>query len=81
MAISIGGRKYAEAHHIIPLGNPHRGPDIKENLLVLCPNHHVMLDYGAIELQTEKLFLLKNHNLQTRFITYHNEKIYGKVFV
>lgn len=36
---------YAEAHHIKPLGAPHNGPDVRENILCVCPNHHVLLDY------------------------------------
>src|SRR5690606_19162445 len=39
------GQRYAEAHHIKPLGSPHDGPDIMGNLICLCPNHHAMLDY------------------------------------
>lgn len=39
---------YAEAAHIRPLGAPHYGPDTLNNLLCLCPNHHVLLDYGGV---------------------------------
>jgi 5-methylcytosine-specific restriction enzyme A len=42
------GQFYAEAHHIRPLGNEHNGPDVVENVICVCPNHHVLLDYGAI---------------------------------
>jgi putative restriction endonuclease len=45
----VGGA-YAEAAHIRPLGAPHNGPDELENLLCLCPNHHVLLDRGAIQI-------------------------------
>lgn len=45
----VGG-PYAEAAHIRPLGAPHNGPDDMANLLCLCPNHHVMLDRGAIRI-------------------------------
>jgi len=38
---------YAEAAHIKPVGKPHNGPDRPENLLCLCPNHHLMLDKGV----------------------------------
>jgi putative restriction endonuclease len=41
---------YAEAAHIRPLGEPHRGPDSADNLLCLCPNHHVMFDMGAFSI-------------------------------
>ncbi len=33
-----------------PLGKPHEGPDTVENVLCLCPNHHVLFDRGAIGL-------------------------------
>lgn len=39
---------YAEGAHIRPLGRPHNGPDTPENVLCLCPNHHVQLDLGGI---------------------------------
>lgn len=38
---------YAEAAHIRPLGKPHNGPDTADNILCLCPNHHVLFDYGG----------------------------------
>lgn len=61
---------YAEAHHIKPLGTPHNGPDIPENILCLCPNCHVMLDYGAINLNKNQLMEIKDE-----FIEYHNNTI------
>lgn len=42
---------YAEAHHIKPLGAGHDGPDIKENLITLCPYHHAEFDYGVISIE------------------------------
>jgi len=38
---------YAEAAHIRPLGDPHNGPDTPDNILCLCPNHHVLFDHGV----------------------------------
>lgn len=38
---------YAEAAHILPLGAPHHGPDVLENVLCLCPNHHATFDLYA----------------------------------
>jgi putative restriction endonuclease len=38
---------YAEGAHIRPLGEPHNGPDQEDNVLCLCPNHHVLFDLGA----------------------------------
>ena len=39
---------YAEAAHIRPLGAPHNGPDTPDNILCLCPNHHVLFDHGRV---------------------------------
>jgi putative restriction endonuclease len=39
---------YAEGAHIRPLGRPHDGPDVQENILCLCPNDHVRFDYGDL---------------------------------
>lgn len=38
---------YSEAAHIRPLGAPHNGPDQEDNVLCLCPNHHVLFDLGG----------------------------------
>lgn len=73
------GRKYAEAHHIQPLGTPHNGPDKQENIICLCPNCHVKLDYGIIEIKYEKIFFIKGHNIHSDYIEYHNSKIYNKI--
>lgn len=47
------GRFYSEAAHIKPLGKPHDGPDKTDNLLVLCPNHHLQFDRGVLRLKVE----------------------------
>ncbi|MFG2643362.1 HNH endonuclease [Streptomyces sp. NPDC048370] len=44
---------YSEAAHIRGLGRPHNGPDVLENLLVLCPNHHVQFDGLALYIDAE----------------------------
>jgi hypothetical protein len=67
---------YAEAHHIMPLGTPHNGPDVRSNILCVCPNDHVFLDYGAIKLDATRL-----EGIGKEFIDYHNEIIYGKTLV
>jgi len=68
---------YSEAHHIIPLGTPHNGSDTPENIIVLCPNHHVMCDYGAIELSLKDIKQISNHAVSKKSIEYHNEVIRG----
>jgi 5-methylcytosine-specific restriction endonuclease McrA len=78
MTINLpSGERYSEAHHIIPLGSPHNGPDTPENIIVLCPNHHVMLDYGVIKLNAEIIVQKSGHKLSTQSINYHNQKIYS----
>ena len=71
----INGGRYAEVHHIQPLGAPHNGPDILENMLVLCPNHHAMCDLGAIRLSIKELRVSKNHPISLQRLEYHNVKI------
>ncbi|WP_431917725.1 HNH endonuclease [Micromonospora wenchangensis] len=39
---------YSEAAHIRGLGRPHEGLDQIDNMLCLCPNHHVQFDGFAI---------------------------------
>lgn len=71
------GKTYSEAHHIKPLGGNHKGPDIAANILVLCPNHHVQCDYGAIELSISKLRIHPKHQIDLEYIEYHNKNIYA----
>jgi len=73
-AIELGdGELYAEAHHIKPLGKPHCGPDVVENIICVCPNHHAQLDYGAIRLNKAMLTLVSGHNIDDEYIDYYNE--------
>lgn len=45
------GKPYSEAAHIDPISGRKANLDVKDNLLVLCANHHKMLDYGALEVE------------------------------
>ena len=38
---------YAETHHVRPR-NKHKGEDFWDNMIVLCPNHHVEFDNGVV---------------------------------
>ena len=83
---------YAESHHLRPMGSPHDGPDTPGNILVLCPNHHVMFDRGAAAVEPERLtivhhrpgifepskriYLAAPHNLARAHLLYHYEKIF-----
>lgn len=68
------GQKYAEAHHIKPLGEPHNGPDEKENIICVCPNCHAQLDYVAIKLDIQKISQHEDHKIKPEYINYHNEQ-------
>lgn len=74
----LGGKSYSEAHHIKPLGQPHNGPDTADNIIVLCPNHHVMFDYGALALNPDDIHPVSGHVISKAFIDYHNAAIFGK---
>ena len=65
---------YSEVHHIQPLGNPHNGPDIIENMLCVCPNCHIKLDYGFEPINVE-IENLTNHTIRREYIEYHNNRI------
>ena len=69
------GDSYAEVHHVQPLGGEHNGPDLMGNMLCVCPNHHVQLDYRAIKLELSKLRMLPGHSVEILFVDYHNELV------
>jgi putative restriction endonuclease len=75
---------YAEGAHIRPLGAPHDGPDIEENVLCLCPNHHALFDLGAFSLADDlsliasaemalprALRTVSGHQIHCQFLAYH----------
>jgi putative restriction endonuclease len=72
--------RYAEGAHIKPLGSPHEGDDNSNNLICLCPNHHVMFDKGTFSIQDDLkligcesgfLFIHPKHNLNFLNLEYH----------
>lgn len=90
-SIKLKNGKYAEAHHVKPLGGSHRGPDIESNIIILCPNHHTEFDYGVIAINPETLIIthidssnyfnnkelmLNFHRLDEKYLKYHIENIY-----
>ncbi|MCB9781896.1 MAG: HNH endonuclease [Candidatus Omnitrophica bacterium] len=90
--VELPNGQYAEAHHIRPLGSPHLGRDVEGNILVLCPNHHVMLDRGAIAIDPESflvghihdqfdprpLRLESWHKIDQPSLLYYQSEIYGR---
>lgn len=81
--VQIGPDKhYVEGHHLRPLGRPHDGEDNKSNIVILCPNHHVMFDRCVMAIDPRdgktvlnKFFksttLLIKHKLDPDNINYH----------
>lgn len=81
---------YAEGAHIKPLGAPHNGPDIAENVLCLCPTCHVLFDLGAFSIgpnlvvndhcgtgfEGTKLKVVRDHDVATEYLRYH-AKLYA----
>lgn len=71
------GSRYAEAHHMQPLGKPHCGPDIKGNIICVCPNHHAELDYGARPIDPKSIIIAKDHIINPIYIEYHNRNVFN----
>ncbi|MBY3504013.1 MULTISPECIES: YDG/SRA domain-containing protein [Rhizobium/Agrobacterium group] len=79
--IETSAGRYAEAAHIRPLGLPHNGPDVSANILCLCPNHHVMFDFGVFTINDDhtlngiegRLTVRKWHNVSRDHLRYHRE--------
>lgn len=74
-----GGLFYSEAHHIKPLGGDHHGPDVASNIIIVCPNCHARLDYGAIPLALEDIHHQPGHEIDPVYVDYHNQKIFNQL--
>lgn len=59
IALSVPGGAIAEGAHIRALGKPQNGPDVPDNLLCLCPNHHALFDQGGVYLTDD--LIVKDH--------------------
>lgn len=84
------GDPLVEGHHIQPLGQPHNGPDIPANVIILCPNHHALFDLGTITIDVRQgrvihvdpadclngAQLTLRHEIGEEFVNYHNEHIF-----
>ena len=75
---------YVEAAHVRPLGQPHDGPDVPENLLCLCPNCHVRFDLGAVAVADDGTLLglpgtlrtVRGHRVDAAHLAYHRDRIF-----
>jgi hypothetical protein len=84
-SVEIGpSRYYVEGNHLRPLGKPHSGKDTKDNIVLLCPNHHVLFDNFAMSIDphdcktivstSKKLMgrkILSKHRLRPENVRYH----------
>ena len=94
-SIALKKNHYSEAHHIRPLDKTkHKGPDTADNIIVLCPEHHVEFDYGVIAIEPttltvihkdkknpfygKKITLLAQHKLNNKHLKYHKTVRYEK---
>jgi putative restriction endonuclease len=91
IALELPEATYSEGAHIQPLGRMHAGPDRSDNVLCLCPTHHVLLDYGALFL-TDKLDMIDRrtgkplgalrttpkHVIDIEYVRYHRIAIAGQ---
>lgn len=67
-------------------------PDVKENLIVLCPNHHAEFDYGGLAIDPESFEVVHldsdnpvhgrqvktNHELSKVYLEFHMEEIFNQ---
>ena len=60
--LEVPGGSVSEGAHIRALGKLHNGPDVPENVLCLCPNHHTLFDQGGIYLTDD--FKVMDHEGQ-----------------
>lgn len=56
----INGNLYSEAAHIQPLSSNQPGVDRPSNIVILCPNHHKMLDHGNLRVLSETEYILED---------------------
>lgn len=75
---------YAEVHHLRPLGGEHKGSDEYDNMIVLCPNHHAIFDFGVpyflspskVRIGSETYNLISRHTIAKGNIGYHNDALH-----
>lgn len=84
--LEVAGGAYAEGAHIRPLATKHKGADIVENVLCLCPNDHVLFDKGGLYIDDALQIIVKStgvvtstlkprHQIDVQSIAYHREHV------
>ena len=67
--------------HLMPLGQPHNGPDVRENLLCLCPNHHDQFDALGFSIEPKSLAIVGLMNFEGRMLTIDKKHGLGANFL
>ena len=89
--VDINGIGYSEVNHIHPLSE-HKGVDRKVNMIVLCPNHHTLMDMGIITIDPkdrktilhvdksnplhQTKLVVVKHLLSEKCVQYHHDVIF-----
>lgn len=63
--IDKNGNNFVESHHIIEYNTKEEGPDILQNLLVLCPNCHSRIHFARIDIVEQFYSRLRETNAIT----------------
>lgn len=80
LVIETDHSRYAEWAHIKPIWRPHNWEDNPNNLICLCPNHHVMFDKGIFSIENDfsfigkinwKLNVSEKHKIDNQNLLYH----------
>jgi HNH endonuclease len=66
------GHYYSEAAHVEPISTRKAGVDTPGNILILCPNHHKMLDYGLVTILSPTECTIDGVKQPIRHIDYEN---------
>jgi putative restriction endonuclease len=90
-SLALADGYYSEVHHLQPLGGEDKGPDKPFNMIVVCPNHHALLDGGAIAIIPDTLHVITfdgieigilfteaDHRIGNKYLRYHFEKRFRK---
>lgn len=86
--LDLGIGYYSEVHHLYPLHL--KGPDILENMMVLCPNHHILFDRGAISIYIDKNIVIYSngkeerikfikHSISNECVDFNNKNIFRRM--
>ena len=70
-AINTLKSRYSEVHHLHPLKDG--GDDDFDNMLVLCPTHHVEFDYKVIGIDSDKKTIINKNGDKIGILTMANE--------